>query len=535
MGRPQKPDVYKANATALGDMAKPLRDAATKMLESADRVHTTVYDFDWEGEAKNAADGRADRELVQDRAVAAAQLALADAYENGAKTMQPMIDGLKSKAQGLEADNFSVSDDWAVKDTYDYDAAARVLKMMGFNNQEINDMLDPVKTSRANTATAETTNLGRLADELGVADENTAKAINEAKAALADAAPKSGMAPGQSWDMGPVGGTGANIPGVGAADLGEVVQLPDGSYVAIFGDSFSGNKMGVGDHYPSVAVPVKFDENGKMIITGPPLTGPDGSPNVLFPPPPGIGEAQGKDNLPAGSIRMSDGTTYVMAAGTTALKPDGGSWLVKVTDPRQGWQQIDGSWRSSNPYLPDGRTPNPKYSPVTQISGFQSSKDGMVYIAADSFDRSTGVTMYRVDPEHVTDRSAWQPWTGTGWGDPTGTAAPMSRTPFGELSFREVEGRAVLSGFNGHQGGNTGTVEVRVANSPAEIFSNSTPTVVAQQSDQNAPNYLPQNYGGYIMPIPGMTLDNLDILVSQWNTTTNVPYNVQEFQVNPNR
>lgn len=100
MGRPSKTNVYKASATALGDLAQPLRDAAEKMLESADRVHTTVYDFEWEGEAKDSADGRADRELVQDRIVGSAQHALADAYDNAAKSMQPMIDGLKSKGQG---------------------------------------------------------------------------------------------------------------------------------------------------------------------------------------------------------------------------------------------------------------------------------------------------------------------------------------------------------------------------------------------------------------------------------------------------
>jgi hypothetical protein len=70
-----------------------------------------------------------------------------------------------------------------------------------------------------------------------------------------------------------------------------------------------------------------------------------------------------------------------MVAGTKDLIPTGGSW------------------RSSNPVLADGKPPNPEYSPTTQISGYQSKADGMVYIAADSFDRSQQVTMYRVDPE----------------------------------------------------------------------------------------------------------------------------------------
>jgi hypothetical protein len=44
---------------------------------------------------------------------------------------------------------------------------------------------------------------------------------------------------------------------------------------------------------------------------------------------------------------------------------------------------------------------------------------------------------------------------------------------------------------------------------------------------------VPQNYGAYI--VPSSTLDQAMILVSQWNTTTSNPYNVQQFVVNLNR
>jgi Domain of unknown function (DUF4185) len=320
------------------------------------------------------------------------------------------------------------------------------------------------------------------------------------------------LPPGQVRNLGPIAGTGANpgIPGIGAADLGEVVQLQDGRYVAIFGDSFSGNGAYDGTHYPSVAVPVTFDEQGRPHF-GEPLTGPDGSPTILFPPPP---QAAGKNTLPAGSIRMRDGTTYVMATGTTNLNPDGGSWLTRVTnDPAGGWRPIDGSWRA------------PGAGP-TQISGYQA-RDGNVYIAANSFDRGQNVDVYRVDPAHVTDRSAWQPWTGNGWGTPGQTAASVSQGQnFGELSFREVDGKPVLSGFNA----NTGNVEVRVANDPTQLFTRGAETTVVNHGAT------PQPYGGYILP--GSTLDNLRLFVSQWNTAippVNVPYNVQEVIANVNR
>jgi hypothetical protein len=345
------------------------------------------------------------------------------------------------------------------------------------------------------------------------------------------------LKPGESRPLGPVAGTGAPIDGIGAADLGEVITLPDGSKVAILGDSYSGGKQGEGTHYPSVAVPVSFDSQGRAHF-GTPLTGPDGK-NVLFPLPPQAVAAGANNSLPAGSITIGK-DTYMMVVGTNTgegLAPKGGSWLVKVTnDPAAGWKPVDGSYRpwSSIPTNGVNGLPplisNPN-APPTQISGYQGS-DGKVYIAADGFDRQQGVTMYRVDPGDVGNRDAWQPWNGHSFDAPGQPAARLSDATYGELSFREVDGRPVLSGFNG----DTGNTEVRVGSGPPTGVLHGTPTtVVAAGGNWNppVPGQYPQNYGGYI--IPGATLNNMGILVSQWNTNTGNPYVVEQFQVNANR
>jgi hypothetical protein len=325
------------------------------------------------------------------------------------------------------------------------------------------------------------------------------------------------LKPGEVRHLGPVAGTGADpgVPGIGATDLGEVVQLPDGRYVAIFGDSFTGDKAYAGMHYPSVAVPVTFDEQGRPTF-GTPMNLPKELGGALFPPPK---QAQGTNTLPAGSIQMRDGTTYMMVAGTRDLKPSGGSWMVEVdNNPAAGWAAIDGTYRA------------PQLGTPSQISGYEAA-DGNVYIAADSFDRSQGVSMYRVDADNVTNRSSWQPWTGNDWGTPGQRAIPLSGfdSQYGELSMREVGGQVVLSGFNSSNG--PGAVEVRVAADPTSLFdANTAPTVLAQQTGRHAPLFMPQNYGGYILP--GSTLENLRVFASQWNTTTNIPYNVQEIIAN---
>ncbi|HEY0227313.1 MAG TPA: DUF4185 domain-containing protein, partial [Mycobacterium sp.] len=74
----------------------------------------------------------------------------------------------------------------------------------------------------------------------------------------------------------------------------------------------------------------------------------------------------------------------------------------------------------------------------------------------------------------------------------------------------------------------SGNVEARVADDVTQVLAPWTPvTTVADK------NNFPYPYGGYI--VPGSTLDQAIILVSQWNTITNSPYNVSQFVVNLDR
>ena len=139
----------------------------------------------------------------------------------------------------------------------------------------------------------------------------------------------------------------------------------------------------------------------------------------------------------------------------------------------------------------------------------------------------TAVWLYHCPAESFTDRNTWWAW-GIGddgnwaWNvDPT----PLSGDLWGELSLlvdRRHEGFVRVRMLS------TGNVEVRVTDDVTQVLAPETPvTVVATQET------VPQNYGGYI--VPGSTLDQAIILVSQWNTSTGDPYNVQQFVVNLNR
>jgi hypothetical protein len=78
-------------------------------------------------------------------------------------------------------------------------------------------------------------------------------------------------------------------------------------------------------------------------------------------------------------LRQVNGKTYVMVAGTTDLKPTGGTWLVEAKPGQTGWTEIPRSFVADSPTARG----------QSQISGYQGT-DGKVYISADSFDRQHG-------------------------------------------------------------------------------------------------------------------------------------------------
>jgi len=312
--------------------------------------------------------------------------------------------------------------------------------------------------------------------------------------------------PGQAINLGPIAGTESPTGALGAGAV-DLCEISPGGQVALGGDTFSGNAALSGAWSASMALHVRPGTLNSNPIQ---FDGSFGQGSSLYDQPPPPGGSQ----LPAGTIQVF-GIDYALVARTVNLQPID-TRLVRIDPNGPGWPTVPGSLRNAG--WQDGNE--------TQISGYQAP-DGWVYIVADGFARDHSVWLYHCHAETFTDRNTWWAWGmvdgGPVWGwnvAPT----PLSGDIFGELSLRLIEGMAVLSGFNW----STGNVEVRVADDVTQVLAPGTPvTVVATQET------VPQNYGGYI--VPGSTLDQAIILVSQWNTTTNNPYNVQEFVVNLNR
>jgi Domain of unknown function (DUF4185) len=313
-------------------------------------------------------------------------------------------------------------------------------------------------------------------------------------------------APGEAINLGPIAGTGSPTGAIGAGAV-DLCEISPGGQVALGGDTFSGNAMGDGSWSPSLGLHVRPGTLNSNAIQFDSSFGQGGTLYAETWP-----HVPGGSQLPAGTVRVF-GIDYALVTRTANLLPVD-SRLVRIDPNGPFWPTVPGSLR--DPGWQDGNE--------TQISGYQAA-DGWVYIVADGFARDHTVRLYHCRAEHFEDRNMW--WA---WGIRDGEwqwnvePAPLSDDLFGELSLRLIENKSVLSGFNQ----STGNVEVRVADDVTQVLAPWTPvTVVATQET------VPQNYGGYI--VPGSTLDQAIILVSQWNTDTNSPYNVQQFVVNLNR
>ncbi|WP_405491020.1 hypothetical protein [Nocardia sp. NBC_00511] len=164
MGTPSKDQVLAWNPLSLAEVASAANGIVITIDNAADTVQRTIHNLDWSGGAATAALGRADHEYTQIKAVATAYFTLADACSQAYSAMQPIISDLQSSVKALEADSYTVDQDFTVHDTK-------------------NDK------ARADTAKNDTIRLQALAESLGTSDDTWAAEITTAIADIEKLAP----------------------------------------------------------------------------------------------------------------------------------------------------------------------------------------------------------------------------------------------------------------------------------------------------------------------------------------------------------
>nr|WP_257182806.1 DUF4185 domain-containing protein [Corynebacterium cystitidis] len=298
-----------------------------------------------------------------------------------------------------------------------------------------------------------------------------------------------------------------------SGDLGIMTKLSPGEeFAIIFGDSFRGHRLGEGEWLSPVGAVARKDENGQIEIVRPLNRGSQAYQLIRYEH-----NDRGLTLIPSDIININ-GTLYMQGIWNEGIGNVLYSEIFKSSDNGRTWKSV-------------GRTKSSYMSGMGNLITWEQGPDGYIYVMSSQFNRNDPVYLSRFRVEDMDDRSKWQlfdPATGQ-WGK---EAAPIlnDKMQAGEMSLRYIQGHWVLAMFNEE----TMAIEVRISKEIARDWDEITPAnvVIAGKGGWSAaqtPSNFTQLYGGYI--VPGSTLDNLDLVVSQWNTSNNSRYNSTQFNV----
>ena len=209
--------------------------------------------------------------------------------------------------------------------------------------------------------------------------------------------------------------------GANCTDLGASVRAADGSLVSVFGDTFSGHRVGVGDW------------RSPVILIG---TGGADHPIVYR-------KAAGKDpryarqlwhyrHRPAPGLLRRGISTVIPS---DLLRVGNTLYLHAIVNRGFGnvvWTEI---WCSDDNGLSWRHLGDAAKFPADQFGGHAQCwtwdydpDDGWVYVVSTGFQRDKGLILRRVRPEHIGDRSRYLAWGEGRWGRRAAVLTPAGET-----------------------------------------------------------------------------------------------------------
>lgn len=308
-------------------------------------------------------------------------------------------------------------------------------------------------------------------------------------------------------------------------DLGASVRAPDGHLVSVFGDTFSGNRVGAGDWRSPVI----------LIGTG------DATHPIVYR------TAGGAD---AGYARQlwhyrHRNTPGLLRRGISTVIPSDllcfGDALYLHAIVNQGFGNVIRTeiWRSDDNGLSWHNLGKSATFPAGLYSGHAqcwtwdyNPDDGWVYVVSTGFQRNKGLIVRRVRPEHIGEQDRYLAWADGEWGEDATIITPPGES-WGELSLRRLDcGTWILGGFLS----SAYALGYRTIASPAVDLGDvpvQRPVLgCAWDAEDHDGCQVAQLYGGYVLP--GSRLDipgGVGLVVSQWNTALGWPYRVMQFRV----
>lgn len=307
--------------------------------------------------------------------------------------------------------------------------------------------------------------------------------------------------------MGDVLGPYSAHTGFRSGDLGVMAPVgTNGEFAMIFGDSFRGN---FGDDWMSpVGVIAKMDENGYIEIVRPIDNSYRVDDMISYH------HVNNLTLIPSDVINI-DGTLYMQGMWNQGIGNVSGVQIWRSTDNGATWTSI-------------ASTGSDFLGGMGQLISWEKGPDGYIYTVATSFKRADPVYLMRFKPQDIGNMGKWQVYSPKKdkWGS---SAEPiLDDVRAGEMNLRYIDGHWVLVMFNQK----TLSIEVRISDTLDQDWSTVPVAVIAQNgpwSTRQTPENWSQPYGGYI--VPGSTIDNMDIVVSQWKTDDNSRYMSTQFNV----
>ncbi len=313
--------------------------------------------------------------------------------------------------------------------------------------------------------------------------------------------------------------------GAACTDLGASVRAADGSLVSVFGDTFSGGRVGVGDWRSPVILMGTGDASHPIVYTG--AGGSDARYarqlwHYRHTPNPGLLSRRISTVIPSDLLRVGD-ELYLHAIVNRGFGKVVWTEIWRSDDNGMSWRNLG----------PRAKFPAGLYSGHAQCWSWDyDPTDGWVYLVSTGFQRDKGVILRRVRPENIGDQDRYESWGNGRWGEEATIITPPGET-WGELTLRRLDcGTWVLGGFLS----SAYALGYRTLQTLTEDLTD----VPVQQpvrgctweSEDHAGCRVAQLYGGYVLP--GSRLDvegGVGLVVSQWNTAHGWPYRVMQFRV----
>jgi hypothetical protein len=317
--------------------------------------------------------------------------------------------------------------------------------------------------------------------------------------------------------------------GMPSTDLGVSILAPNGKLVSVFGDTFSGNRVGEGDWRSPVILIGTGDADHRIQYERAGGDDPNYARQLWF---------YIHDDASTGWTRGGISTVIP----SDLLRVGAHMYLHAIVNRGLGtviWTEIwssDDSGISWQHMGEKAKFPGPLHNGYAQCWSWDyDPDDGWVYVVSTGFQRDRGIILRRVRPEDIGDM-----WKYSGWGYANGRWAwdnePTPITPggetWGELCLRRLQaGKWVLGGFlSSKYALGYRTIDSPIANmydAPIQM-----PVIgTTWDNEDHANSKVAQLYGGYVLP--GSQLDVIGgagLVVSQWNTASGWPYRAMQFK-----